>query len=205
MRAMPKDRSFGVLYATIAIGLYSLPYCAWTQEQAKASVFVERTMMHYVQHLRSLDRDASEDAVTLNNAVKTHIAPHIGFDTLARSFAGNAWQSATQDERTAFRAALHDYIVGSYAFMLSRAKDAIIRVDPSTKELTKRSVVRAHISLAQASDNILDFRMLYDGLRWKIIDISVDGVSLARSLRSEIHRVVNDGTLADGVRYFRER
>lgn len=138
------------------------------------------------------------------------------FDWISRFVLGRHWRTASEPQREAFRDAFDAYVVATYS---SRFADYI--ADTYSKQLAasgeskafKTTNVRADSNddrMVVISGQIwrpdgppvpLDFRVRVDGNSPQIIDIAIEGVSMAITQRSEFSSVIErsgmDGLISE--------
>jgi len=66
--------------------------------------------------------------------------------------------------------------------------------------------VRSRILSRRRTETLLDYRLhLVDGKRWKVFDISIDGVSFVSTYRSEFSRIIQSSSYASLVERMRKK
>jgi len=113
-------------------------------------------------------------------------------DTIARFVVGNYWRNASDAERAEFRKLFEDYVVAAYVARLSaysgeqfQVKDEI----PAGDDI----VVNSAIVRPSGPPVRVEWRVRNGGDGPRIIDVMVEGVSMAITQRSEFSAVMQQG------------
>ncbi len=119
--------------------------------------------------------------------------PRIDYLSLARWILRDYWVNSSDDQQAAFLRAFKAYIINTYALALADGKevDLDIKDDPVLKKNT--AVVAAMFGTEDDDPVPLEFRLIQREDRWLLFDVSVTGVSLARTFRSDFTYVAKNG------------
>ena len=134
--------------------------------------------------LRAGDRTA---ALSLAEA---RILPHVDFTEAARLAAGRAWTSATPEQRERLVKEFRSMLVRTYSAAISAYRGQTMEVLPLQlpADATDATVRSRYLSPGAPPVNIsYALHKTADG--WKIYDISVEGVSLVLTYRSEFEQI----------------
>lgn len=127
------------------------------------------------------------------------------FDWISRFVLGRHWRAADESQRDAFRDAFDAYVVSTYS---SRFSDYV--AGTYSQQLAQSGQAKAFTTTGARADSNddrmavvsgrmwrpdgppvpLDFRVRVDGPTPKIIDIAIEGVSMAITQRSEFSSVI---------------
>lgn len=132
------------------------------------------------------------------------LSPHFAFPTISRWIAGERWQTFSESERAELQAAVHDHIVHAYASLLARGHNVSIVIDDNSKINKKSARVGGLLALPGGQDLSLEFRLLRGEFDWKLYDLTVDGLSFARSLKAELQPILKADGIA-GLRAYLQR
>jgi phospholipid transport system substrate-binding protein len=133
-----------------------------------------------------------------------------GFDMprIARYVLGRYWTAASDDQRQAFAQLFERWVVQTYASRLKGYAGEQVKITGAREEGQQGAVVTTEIvSAAGAPPLKLDWRVGHKDGAYKILDIDVEGVSMALTERDEIAAVIqrSGGTVASLNRIFAER
>lgn len=134
--------------------------------------------------LRSGDRTA---ALALAEA---SILPHVDFAEAAKLAAGRAWTTATPEQRDRLVKEFRSMLVRTYSAAISAYRGQTMEVLPLQMpgDATDVTVRSRYLSPGAPPVNI-SYAMHKTGDGWKIYDISVEGVSLVLTYRSEFEQI----------------
>ncbi len=119
-------------------------------------------------------------------------------DIIGRFVLGRHWRRASEDERAEFQKVFEDYLVAGYARQLSAFSDERFEVGQAQPQGDRGELVTSKIIRAEAEDIRVDWRLRRTDESWRIIDVIVEGVSMATTYRSEFSSVIgsNGGRIA---------
>ncbi|MGE0387801.1 MAG: phospholipid-binding protein MlaC [Gammaproteobacteria bacterium] len=163
--------------------------CVAAPDPQAARVLVEQTARRMVDALQ--DPAARHDADRLRGLVDAHLVPQVDFQVCSRMVLGPRWRDATQAQRDAFVYEFRELLVTFYTgvlgtFLQSReVPHDMMSFDPAVTAAGEReAVVHSQVRQPDSGSVPVDYRMLWrDG--WKVVDVSVAGVSMVVSYRSE--------------------
>lgn len=126
----------------------------------------------------------------------------------ARFVLGRYWQATTAQERADFQASFEHYMVHIYASQFDLYHDVDFKVVSARPETETRSVVRTKITRHDGRPPIMvDWWVDRAGDRYRILDVSVEGVSQLLVLREQFAEVIihHDGSVAALIAQLREK
>ncbi len=132
-----------------------------------------------------------------------------GFDvkTIGRFVLGRYWRKATEAERTEYGRLFEDLIVATYANQLSSYAGADLKVEGVRQQDDRSALVASRFLRAGGEPVHLDWRLLRRDDAWRIVDVVVEGMSMALSQRSEFKAVIkgNGGRIEALLEKLREK
>ena len=127
-----------------------------------------------------------------------------GFDIpiVGRFVLGRHWRTATKEQRREYMAVFVDFIVRVYASRFDSYGGELFTARSVIDDESGDKIVRAQIVRPSGGDPIgVDFRVRMRDEGYKVIDVSVEGISMLHTHRVEFASVVNrkgiDGLLSD--------
>jgi len=137
--------------------------------------------------LRSGDRTA---ALALAEA---SILPHVDFAEAAKLAAGRAWTTATPEQRDRLVKEFRSLLVRTYSTAISAYRGQTMEVLPlqMPADATDVTVRSRYLSPGAPPVNV-SYAMHTTADGWEIYDISVEGVSLVLTYRSEFEQIGRD-------------
>jgi phospholipid transport system substrate-binding protein len=127
------------------------------------------------------------------------LGPVLDTPTMALWVAGRrAWQTASDAERLRFQELFRDQMIRSYGGSLLSYATSTIVFPPmrAPQEESQRVEVRAQVRKEGQEPVALSFRLIWTEDRWKIYDISIEGVSLLKGFQSQFHDTAQQGLAA---------
>lgn len=118
-----------------------------------------------------------------------------GFDlpSVGRFVLGRYWRRANDTERAEFLRLFEDYIVVTYSRRLGTYSGEILQVTGERNINAKAVQVSSHINMAKGPPLNIDWRLSRRNGEWRIVDIVVEGISLAIVQRDEFNAVIRNG------------
>jgi phospholipid transport system substrate-binding protein len=144
------------------------------------------------------DLKGDEKASQRKTAVTRLAGDIFDFGEMSKRTLGRHWDQRTPADRQDFARLFTELIQRSY----------FSRVDEHGSEKTvfrgetmdgDHAIVRTTLLLARGSQMPLDYAMHNPGGRWRVYDISIDGISLVANYRSQFNRIIRTSSYADLV------
>jgi len=131
---------------------------------------------------------------------------------IARFVAGRYWRSASEDERTEYLQLFEDVIVNTWADRFSQYSGQNFEVRGATDATPDKSpenvaLVESLLFTDPTTPVRLEWRVASKGDLFKIVDVKLEGISMATTQRDEFNSVVskNGRTLAALIEELRRR
>lgn len=140
---------------------------------------------------------ADSQADTRHQALERLVTEGFDLARISDVVLGPYWQAASAAERAAFRSALTDYLVLTYGRRMGSAANARVTVIDS-EQAGMYWKVRSAIDEGRDQPYAVDWLVYRDGNRWRVVDIVVDGISMAATYRDQFAAVIraNGGRIA---------
>ncbi len=119
-----------------------------------------------------------------------------GFDLplVARIVLGRYWRVATPEQKAEYVSLFEDYVINTYANRLNSYAGQTLRITGANPISDNETMVNSMIEQPKGEPVKVDWRVLDRGGELKIVDVLVEGVSMAISQRSEFGAVIaNNG------------
>lgn len=132
-----------------------------------------------------------------------------GFDLqlIGRFVMGVHWRRATDDEKAEYTRLFEDYVIKTYASRLNSYNDERFEVQSGKPDDEKDVIVASLIHRSDGAPVRVDWRVRIAGEQPKVIDVIVEGASMAISQRSEFSSIIqnNGGQIAALIKLLREK
>ncbi len=173
----------------------------WATAQPPQQV-VQNTSAQMIEALRKNREALSRDPSRLHGLVNQIILPNFDFELISRWVLGQAWRQATPDQRRRFAEEFQTLLVRTYSNALLEYVDEDFQVLPQSGATPGNdATIRTEVRPRTGQPIQINYSMhLRDGV-WKIIDVTVEGVSLVTNYRgtfaSQIRSNGLDAVIAD--------
>ncbi len=118
---------------------------------------------------------------------------------LSRFVLGRYWRSASDAQRAEFQQLFEEFIVASYSARFGEYRGEAFTVVGSTGDGGAGVMVHSRIDMRSSEDIRVDWRLRSIGDSFAIVDIIVEGVSMAVTQRSEFASVIQSRGGVDGL------
>jgi phospholipid transport system substrate-binding protein len=167
---------------------------------------VQETSTQMLEALRKNREVLREDPGRLYGLVNQIILPNFDFDLISRWVLGQAWRQATPAQRRQFAQEFQTLLVRTYSNALLEYLDEDFQLLPARGAVSgDEATVRTEIRLSAGQPIPIHYRMhLRDGT-WKIIDVTVEGISLVTNYRSTFASQIRSSGLDAVIADLRQR
>ena len=160
---------------------------------AKSPVpMLEKTADQIIDTLDQNKSKLKKNPLFVQRTVREHLLPHIDVKGMARSVLGrNAWVRATPDERVKFTQAFSKLVVRTYAAPLAEYTNEKIMFLPERAAPNGRFTRVNSVIIRPNGQKIpLSYSLVLKHGTWKVYDLSVEGVSLLQSFRTQFGQIL---------------
>ena len=153
------------------------------------------------QHKSSLKNNPQ----IIYQAVAHYLLPLVDVEGMSRSVLGKAvWQKASRQEKSYFRQAFTQLVIKTYASPLAEYTDETIKFFPVNGAVNKRFIrVRSIIHRTNGKNISLNYSLVAKNHSWQIYDLSIEGVSLLQSFRTQFAQLLNNNSMAAVIKQMR--
>jgi len=154
-----------------------------------------------ISSLRQNKANLKRNPTLTHRIVYRYLIPHVDVSGMSRSVLGrNAWKKATKTQRARFTKVFTQLVVRTYSGALADYTNERIKFFPLRSGYAgkKRVKVSSAIVRTRGPNIRIDYRVILLKGSWKIYDMSIEGVSLLRSFRSQFKQVLSGSNL-DGL------
>ena len=191
------------LFAVLALATSSLLALPARAQTLAADAFIQQLSSDMLHSIKADTASQAGKLPTIMALIDTKLMPSVNFKRMTASAAGPAWRQMTPEQQKRLQEEFKILLVRTYAGALSQIGDVSIAVKPvraaaDDKELLVRSEVKG-----RGEPITLDYRLektAGDGGSWKIYNLSIAGVWLVETYRSQFVQEINakgvDGLIA---------
>ncbi len=181
------DRRFVLVGGAVLLAgsLLGAPAGAQTSPQL-AAAFVQQLANQAIATLRAPGATIEQREAAFRSLLRQ------GFDLelIGRFVLGRYYRSATPEQRADFQALFEDYLLRTYSSRLGGYSGETFTVVSATAAGAKDALIRTRIDRPSGPPLHADWRVRGSGNQNRIIDVMVEGVSMALTQRSEFDAVI---------------
>jgi phospholipid transport system substrate-binding protein len=187
-----------ILIGTFAC-LMALALPVRAQQDLGPEELVRKVTQDVLDAIRSDKQLAAGDKQKALKLAEEKVLPHIDFEEATRLSVGRAWAQATPEQRKKLVEEFRRMLVRTYSNVISAYEGQTMKVLP-VRMKPGDTEVTVHNQYIRAGGTPLpvDYQMHKTDQGWKIYDITVEGVSLVLTYRSEFDAVVKQSGI-DGL------
>ena len=126
------------------------------------------------------------------------------FDETARRAMAQHWRSLTEARRKEFVALFSDLLERTYTSKIELYSGERIQY-PAERIEGDFATVSTRLITKKGTEVPMDYRMLRQGERWRIYDVSIEGVSLVANFRAQFNSVIRTSSYDELLRRLRSR
>ncbi|HSW92827.1 MAG TPA: ABC transporter substrate-binding protein [Gammaproteobacteria bacterium] len=135
------------------------------------------------------------------------IVPHADLDEMSkRVLPPQTWNSASASQRQAFKREFTTLLVRTYASALAEYKDQTVRFFPVRGGYAGRSTVRVDSQIIRSDGPSIsvNYSVVSTGSGWRLYDMTVEGVSMLQSFRSQFSDQLARGDMASLINVLKQ-
>ena len=173
------------------IGALLLAGSALAQHDVAPDQLVQKITNEVLAALKS-DKDlAAGDKQKALKLAEEKVLPYIDFEQSTRLAVGRAWRQASPEQQKKLVGEFRNMLVRTYSNAVGTYQGQTLKVLPSRgKHDPEDTTVRTQFIRPGGQPLPIDFAMRKTDQGWKVYDITVEGVSLVLTYRSEFDSVV---------------
>ncbi|KTC84063.1 MlaC/ttg2D family ABC transporter substrate-binding protein [Legionella brunensis] len=185
--------------------MLSLSQFLWAQTSPLP--MLEGTANQIIATLKENKSTLKQNPHVIHQAVKRYLLPNVDVSGMSRSVLGRqAWTKASPSERQQFSQAFTQLVIRTYATPLAEYTDEKIKFLPIRGSLEGRFVRVNSVIIRSNGQNIpLSYSLVSKNGTWKIYDLSVEGVSLLQSFRSQFADALRKSSMQEIIKQLREQ
>lgn len=125
---------------------------------------------------------------------RTLLTENFDVPTIGRFALGRYWRVATEQERSEYMNLFGDMLVATYANRFAEYQGEQVRVTGSRTTPEGDIIVASDVARPnQPAPNKVDWFLRRDGSTFKVVDVRVEGVSMAITQRDEFAAIIQRG------------
>ena len=134
----------------------------------------------------------------------------MNFEVMARLAMGRYWKDLTEAQRTRYVASFKTHVVNTYRHTTDSYTDEDVKITGDRKEADGDWTILT--SITGTKDNKpgqelakVDYRLRLKDNQWKVIDMTIEGVSLVQNFRSQFQEIMGNGGIDQLLQLLNEK
>jgi len=160
-------------------------------QQLAPDQLVQKVTEEVLSAIKSDKQLAAGDKQKALKLAEEKVLPYIDFQHATRLAVGRAWNQATPEQKQKLTSEFRSMLVRTYSNGIGAYQGQTLKVLPARgKPDPEDTTVRTQFQRPGGQPLPIDFAMRKTDQGWKVYDITVEGVSLVLTYRSEFDAVV---------------
>ena len=173
-------------FAALAMAMH-----VWAQQELAPEQLVQKITDEVLAAIKSDKELAAGDKQKALKLAEEKVLPYIDFEHSTRLAVGRAWSQASPEQKKKLVSEFRNMLVRTYSNAIGAYQGQTLKVLPSRgKQDPEDATVRTQFNRPGGQPLPIDFAMRKAEKGWKVYDITVEGVSLVLTYRSEFDAVV---------------
>jgi len=180
-----------LIQTLVALNLFVTSAMAFEDPQLIVKATADQLMLEVQLNKAELEADPQKVYLLADK----YASPYFDYLAMTQSAVGSFWRQASDKQKKALTSQFKQLLVKTYGTaLLGMSSDLSIEYPPYRFEEGQTSViVPTRMQLQGAPAVPVNYRaVIRDGL-WKVIDITIDGISLVTNFRSSFKREIQIG------------
>ncbi|MFJ1268137.1 phospholipid-binding protein MlaC [Legionella lytica] len=168
---------------------------------------LEQTANQIIATLKENKTNLKSNPGIIYTAVEKHLLPIVDVAGMSRSVLGRqAWMKASASQREQFSKEFTRLVIRTYSSPLAQYSDESVQFLPLRAAANSRFLRVNSVIVRSEGQNIpLTYSLVDKNGQWKIYDISVEGVSLLQSFRSQFAQVLQNSSMDEVIKQMQHK
>lgn len=182
----------------------ALSQVSWAQSSPVP--MLENTATQILATLKENKSSLKKNHQIIYHAVERYLLPNVDVNGMSRSVLGRqAWNKASAAERQEFTRVFTELVIRTYANPLAEYTDETVKFLPLRDSTDGRFARVSSLIIRSSGQRIpLTYSMVAKNNGWKIYDLSVEGVSLLQSFRSQFGQILQNSSMKELIAQMRK-
>ena len=174
--------------------------------QSSPVPMLENSASQILSTLKQNKPNLKKNHKIIYQAVEQYLLPNVDVNGMSRSVLGRqAWSKASAAERQEFTQVFTQLIIRTYANPLAEYNDETVKFLPLRGSLDGQFTRVNSIIIRTSGQKIpLSYSLVAKNNGWKIYDLSVEGVSLLQSFRSQFGQILQNASMKELIAQMRK-
>ena len=189
----------------LALALWTA--AALAQGQQSPDDLVKEVAADVLQALREDPDLRAGNQTKMAQLIEQKIAPHFEFERMTRLAVGKAWRQATDGQKKALMEQFRQLLVRSYSAAWTAYQNIVVdtkplRMQPGDDDVVVKTTIKRP---GDAPPVEVNYSLYKADSKWKVYDVSVEGVSLLTTYRSTFAEEIRKGGIDGLIKSLREK
>ena len=183
-------------FTAVCLGLLFLSSYAFAMENP--AEMLTKIADDLISQLKKQELTLKNNANVVYSIANKIVVPHADMDEMSkRVLPPQIWKTATAAQKSQFKSEFTTLLVRTYASALAEYKDQKIKFYPVRGGYENKSSVQISSDIIRSDGPSIpvSYRLIARNSQWKLYDLSVEGVSLLESFRSQFADQLSQGNM----------
>lgn len=200
-----------MLHSKVMRSLSVIGLLFWAQAAfavADPQTLVMKTTEKVLAEIQAKKQELTNNPAKIYPMVDQILLPRFDFRLISRLTLGDSWKTATDSEKEAFITEFRELLVRTYATALLNYSGQEIEYPPvKSAPNAKKVKVMTRVKSAGSAAVPIDYSLYLSKAEqdWKVYDITIDGVSLVSTYRSNFGSQIRRNKLAGLISDLKEK
>ncbi|MBW0454094.1 MAG: ABC transporter substrate-binding protein [Candidatus Kinetoplastibacterium crithidii] len=181
-----------LLYGLLSVVFFCNAY-AQSNFLEPADKFLLRVSEEAISAMKRELDPAKVDLLKLNEIVKIYMLPHVDFQKMTKLTAGRHWKTATNEQKEELIDLFRKKLIKTYSM-------ALLQISPNATMSTcvnkagvdnGNTIAKSIIKEPNGQSIQIGYRLSMTENKWKIYDVSIEGLWLVENYRSQFNKEIN--------------
>lgn len=193
-----------MMKAILGVILFAAGSLLWAQPSPVP--MLENSATNIVSTLKEHKPELKQNHKIIYQAVQRYLLPNVDVNGMSRSVLGRqAWSKASAAEKEEFKQVFTELVIRTYANPLAEYTDEQVKFLPYRSQVDARFARVNSVIIRSNGQNIpLSYSLVSINNQWKIYDLSVEGVSLLQSFRSQFGQALQGSSMHELIAEMRK-
>lgn len=193
-----------MMKAILGVILFAAGSLLWAQPSPVP--MLENSATNIVSTLKEHKPELKQNHKVIYQAVQRYLLPNVDVNGMSRSVLGRqAWSKASAAEKEEFKQVFTELVIRTYANPLAEYTDEQVKFLPYRSQVDARFARVNSVIIRSSGQNIpLSYSLVSINNQWKIYDLSVEGVSLLQSFRSQFGQALQGSSMHELIAEMRK-
>ncbi len=173
----------------VATALCARPAAATAANPEVAVTFVTELATEAINILRQTEANDIEER---KDVLRDILHQGFDFNAIGRLILGRHWRAASKEQRADYLRLFSEYVLRTYSSMLGGYTDERFEIGRAKPVGKADMMVDSRIVGSEGPPVVVNWRVRVINEQYKVIDVSVEGVSMVLTKRSEFSSVIKN-------------